>query len=100
MKPLARVVVCGYLSGYEGGSADPGLINAKLISFRRLKVQGFSVRDHVAQHAAGAQVLHGLADAGRLRQIETVCEELASAPDALVGLLRGSMVGKVIVACR
>jgi NADPH-dependent curcumin reductase CurA len=100
MKPLGRVVVCGYLSGYEAGGADPGLAHARLISFRRLKVQGFSVRDHAAEHVAAAQAVTGLADAGKLRQIETVCEGLASAPDALVGLLRGSMVGKVIVACR
>jgi len=100
MKPQGRIVVCGYLSGYEPGQPYPGLANAKLISFHRLKVQGFSVRDHVADHAAAAQALHALADAGKLRQIDTLCDGLASAPGALVGLLRGSMVGKVIVACR
>jgi NADPH-dependent curcumin reductase CurA len=97
MKALGRIVVCGYLSGYEAGAA--GLANAKLISFRRLKVQGFSVRDHVTEHAAAAQALHALAGAGKLRQVETLCEGLASAPDALSGLLRGTMVGKIIVAC-
>lgn len=73
--------------------------NAKLISFRRLRVEGFSVRDHVTDHARAAQALLGLADAGRLRQIETVCEGLSDAPQALVGLMRGNMTGKVIVSC-
>jgi NADPH-dependent curcumin reductase CurA len=100
MKPLGRVVVCGYLSAYEAGGAESGLANARLISFRRLKVQGFSVRDHAAAHVAAAAALTELADAGKLKQIETICEGLTSAPDALVDLLRGSLVGKVIVACR
>jgi NADPH-dependent curcumin reductase CurA len=54
----------------------------------------------MAEHAAAAQALQALADAGKLRQIDTLCDGLASAPGALVGLLRGSMVGKVVVACR
>jgi NADPH-dependent curcumin reductase CurA len=100
MQPQGRVVVCGYLSGYEPGVSYPGLANAKLISFRRLKLQGFSVRDHAAEHATAAEALRALADAGKLRQIDTLCDGLGSAPGALVGLLRGAMVGKVIVACR
>ncbi len=99
MKPLGRVVICGYVSGYELTGEAPAMRNAKLISFRRLRVEGFSVRDHVADHARAAQALLGLADAGQLRQIETVCQGLADAPRALVGLLRGDMTGKVIVSC-
>jgi NADPH-dependent curcumin reductase CurA len=100
IKPLGRIVLCGYLSGYQAGAADAGLSNARLISFRRLKVQGFSVRDHVLEHAAAAQALVALADTGKLTQLETVVEGLASAPDALAGLLRGTMTGKAIVVCR
>jgi NADPH-dependent curcumin reductase CurA len=99
MKPLGRVVICGYMSGYEMTGEAPAMRNAKLISFRRLRVEGFSVRDHVTDHARAAQALLRLADAGQLRQIETVCEGLSNAPAALVGLLRGSMTGKVIVSC-
>jgi NADPH-dependent curcumin reductase CurA len=99
MRPLGRVVICGYMSGYEMTGEAPAMRNAKLISFRRLRVEGFSVRDHVTDHARAAQALLGLADAGRLRQIETVCEGLSDAPQALVGLMRGNMTGKVIVSC-
>ena len=99
MNPLGRVVICGYMSGYEMSGEAPAMRNAKLISFRRLRVEGFSVRDHVAEHARAAQALLGLADAGQLRQIETICEGLSDAPQALVGLLRGKMTGKVIVSC-
>lgn len=99
MKPLGRVLICGYMSGYEASGEAPAMRNHKLISFRRLRVEGFSVRDHIPDHAAAAQSLCKLADAGQLRQIETVCQGLSEAPGALVGLLRGSMTGKVIVSC-
>lgn len=99
MKPRGRVVICGFMSGYEASGAPPALRNAKLISFKRLRVEGFSVRDHVSDHAHVAQSLLKLADTGQLRQIETICDGLSAAPQALVGLLRGSMMGKVIVSC-
>ncbi len=99
MKPLGRVVVCGYMSGYEKPNAAPTISNPQFISFKRLRVEGFSVRDHVNDHPAAAQALLRLADAGQLQQIETLCEGLSSSPQALVGLLRGTMIGKVIVSC-
>lgn len=99
MKPMGCVVVCGYMSGYEASGDAPALRNHKLISFKRLRVQGFSVRDHIPDHATAAQALLRLADAGELRQIETVCEGVSAAPQALVGLLRGEMSGKAIVSC-
>lgn len=99
MKPWGRVLICGYMSGYEASGEAPAMRNHKLISFRRLRVEGFSVRDHTPDHAAAAQNLCKMADAGQLRQIETVCQGLSEAPGALVGLLRGAMTGKVIVSC-
>jgi NADPH-dependent curcumin reductase CurA len=99
MKARGRVVVCGYMSGYEASGEGPALRNHKLISFRRLRVEGFSVRDHMRDHAKAAQTLLQLADAGQLRQIETICQGVSTAPQALIGLLRGQMSGKVIVSC-
>jgi NADPH-dependent curcumin reductase CurA len=99
MNPMGRIVICGYMSSYEAAGEAPALHNHKLISFRRLRVEGFSVRDHVSDHANAAQALLKLADAEQLRQIETILEGLSAAPRALVGLLRGEMIGKVIVSC-
>jgi NADPH-dependent curcumin reductase CurA len=99
MKPMGRVVICGYMSGYEASGEAPPLRNHKLISFRRLRLEGFSVRDHIADHAKAAQALLKLAETGQLRQIETVYEGISAAPRALVGLLRGDAKGKAIVSC-
>lgn len=99
MKPMGRVVICGYMSGYEASGEAPPLRNHKLISFRRLRLEGFSVRDHIADHAGAAQALLKLADAGQLRQIETIYQGISAAPRALVGLLRGDVKGKAIVSC-
>lgn len=99
MKPMGRVVICGYMSNYESTGDELPLRNHKLISFRRLRVQGFSVRDHIPDHEKAAQALLQLADAGALRQIETIVEGISAAPHALIGLLRGEMSGKAIVSC-
>jgi NADPH-dependent curcumin reductase CurA len=99
MRPMGRIVICGYMSGYETSGEATALHNHRLISFRRLRVEGFSVRDHIPDHAKAAQALLKLADTRQLRQIETICEGVSAAPKALVGLLRGEMIGKVIVSC-
>lgn len=85
--------MCSWASGCESRAAGASLTNSS-------KVRGFSVPDHVLEHASARKALHELADAGKLRQIETIDDVLALAPDALVGLLRGTLAGKVIVACR
>lgn len=98
INPHGRVVICGHISGYEAQAAPEGLRNAGLISASRLRVQGFLVRDHREAHADAMQKLTDMADAGDLRQIETLYSGLEQSPKALVDLLNGKSAGKTLVA--
>lgn len=97
MNPLGRIILCGFLAGYDGGAGLPPLHNHMLLSTRRLRMEGFSVRDHLSDHAGASRHLAAQAASGLLRQRETVFEGLETAPSALIALLGGRTIGKVIV---
>ena len=96
MKPGGRVILCGQLSQYgTAGSAtacDSGLILGK-----RLRVEGFSVRDHFDAVATHSAFLRELAVDGKLSQLETVFHGLEAGPAGLASMLAGSSIGKCIV---
>jgi len=63
----------------------------------RIKMQGFIVSDHLELWPQGLTDLGTLLIAGKLKYRETVAEDLARAPEAFIGLLRGRNFGKQIV---
>jgi NADPH-dependent curcumin reductase CurA len=91
-----RVSLCGSISGYNSGGA-PGPRNMSLLVGKRLRLQGFLVRDHeILREAFEEQVAAWLRD-GRLVARETVREGLQEAPQAMIDLLRGANTGKMLV---
>jgi NADPH-dependent curcumin reductase CurA len=60
-------------------------------------MQGVIVSDHLDLWPQGLGDLGALLAAGRLKFRETIAEDLASAPEAFIGLLRGKNFGKQIV---
>jgi NADPH-dependent curcumin reductase CurA len=93
-----RVVCCGGVSSYDqdAPSCDHELVPLK-VATHRLRLEGFLVLDFVPEWpAAGAELATHIAE-GRLRVLEDVAEGLDAAPDALIGLLAGSNVGKRMV---
>jgi NADPH-dependent curcumin reductase len=62
-----------------------------------IKMQGFIVSDHLELWPRGPTDLGGLLGAGKLKFRETIAENLARAPEAFIGLLRGKNFGKQIV---
>jgi NADPH-dependent curcumin reductase CurA len=98
MKPHGRVVCCGVVSQYDtatpaaGPRGVPGLLVTK-----RLRMEGFLFMDYHARREEALDALAGWVSAGRLVVREDILEDLASAPQGLVGLLRGENVGKRMV---
>lgn len=90
----ARVVLSGHVGVYGG---VPARLDADLLLYRRLRVEGFLVHEHGSRFEAARAALLAHALAGRIRMRETVHEGLATAPTALVALLQGSGVGKHLV---
>jgi len=100
LNPFARVAICGLISDYnnEAGVVPRSAIrNPAVFLVARIKMQGFIVSDHLELWQEGLSDLGALLVAGKLKYRETVAEDLARAPEAFIGLLRGRNLGKQIV---
>ncbi len=100
LNPFARVAICGLVSDYnsEAGVVPQSAIrNPAVFLVARIKMQGFIVSDHLDLWPQGLTDLGTLFVAGKLKFRETIAEDLASAPEAFIGLLRGRNFGKQIV---
>src|SRR4051812_18383539 len=92
-----RVALCGAISGYNATEPPRGIRNMALAIGKRLTLRGFIAGDHVGRlgdlHAEIGPALRQ----GRVQFRETVAEGLDNAPQALIDLLRGANVGKMVV---
>lgn len=95
MNAFGRMAVCGLISSYDSGSSP--IQNFRSILVNRLKVQGFIVSEHMPLWPTALAELGELVGTGQLRYRESVAEGLDSAPDALIGVLKGKNVGKQLV---
>ncbi|MES3020399.1 MAG: NADP-dependent oxidoreductase [Pseudomonadota bacterium] len=95
MNDFGRIAVCGLISGYSGAPVPIHNIGALLI--KRISLRGFIVTEHLDCWPQGLQELAALVAAGKLKYRETVAPNLASAPDAFIGLLKGQNFGKQLV---
>ena len=95
--PFARFVECGMISRYNDEDPEPGPRNMALIVTKRLLLQGFIVSDR-GDRARDffSDMTQWLRD-GRIRYRETYVDGIENMPRALLGLLRGENIGKMIV---
>jgi NADPH-dependent curcumin reductase CurA len=97
MRVHGRIAVCGMISRYNDTEPAPGPRNLFLLVGKRIRMQGFLVRDHASlTEQFRDTVVPALRD-GRLTAQETVVEGLDSAVEAFLGLLRGDNTGKMVV---
>lgn len=100
LNPFARVAICGLISDYNnerGVVPRSAILNPAMFLVARFKMQGFIVADHLELWPQGLTDLGSLLVAGKLKFRETIAENLASAPEAFIGMLRGRNFGKQIV---
>lgn len=97
MRMRGRVVCCGSISSYDGknGSGMRGI--PELLVVKRLRMEGFIVMDYFSRRAEAEQALMGWLDAGKIKNRVDVIEGLERAPEALIGLLSGTNIGKRMV---
>jgi NADPH-dependent curcumin reductase len=96
----ARIPLCGLISLYSEGSRQdrdqtPLLMRTLLV--RKVTVQGFIVTDHYDLFDQFLAEALPLVQSGALRFREDVVEGLERAPEAFIGLLKGTNFGKLIV---
>ena len=95
MNAFGRVALCGMISGY-GGKPVP-LQNIGSVLINRLTMRGFIVTEHMEVWPQALAELAELVACGQLKYRETIADGLASAPEALIGLLQGRNFGKQLV---
>lgn len=98
----ARIPVCGLISQYNATSLPEGpdrlsmLMGTLLV--KRIKVQGFIIFDDYGhRYNEFAQDMIKWVSEGKIQYREHLVEELESAPDAFIGLLKGENFGKLVV---
>lgn len=99
----SRVPVCGFIAHYNEAGGEPATeprlprLLATVLQ-KRVHLQGFIILDHYADRFAAFQrdMAQWVAD-DRVVLVEDVVDGLEQAPGALVGLLQGRYLGKVVV---
>ena len=92
-----RVVVCGQISLYNESKPPPGPRWLSHLIVARARVEGFLITDYRRRYAEGRARLAALAAAGKLSSREDIRQGLSAAPAALIGLLSGDKLGKLLV---
>lgn len=95
MNPFGRIALCGLIAGYDGQPMT--LTNFRALLTMRLSMRGFIVTEHLDLWPQGLGELGALLADGRLRYRESIAQGLESAPEALIGLLKGRNLGKQLV---
>jgi NADPH-dependent curcumin reductase len=95
MNAFGRIALCGLISGYDG--APIPMAAPRLLLTQRLKLQGFIVSEHMSFWPEALKELGSRVVDGSLKYRETVAPDLAAAPEAFLGLLKGKNFGKQLV---
>jgi NADPH-dependent curcumin reductase CurA len=95
MNPFGRIAVCGLIAGYNG--EDVPIHNFGSVLVNRLTIRGYIVGEHMEFWPQGLAELAALVASGKLKYRETIAQDLANAPEALIGLLKGKNFGKQLV---
>ncbi|MGH8179111.1 MAG: NADP-dependent oxidoreductase [Steroidobacter sp.] len=97
----SRVPLCGLIAQYNATSLPPGpdrssqLMGAFLV--KQIKVQGFIISNYFNRQAAFVEDMSQWMRDGRIKYREDITQGLENAPQAFMGLFKGSNFGKLLV---
>ena len=97
MRIGGRVALCGLISQYSAGGRGEDINNLIEAVLRRVKIEGFIVRDHEDMRPEFEQTVAGWLRSGEVEALQTVTDGLDNAPAAFLAMLRGGNVGKALV---
>jgi NADPH-dependent curcumin reductase CurA len=97
MKTFGRIVLCGMISEYNATSPMPGPSNIYLAITKRLRLQGFIVRDHYDMTNQFLNDMTKWVKEAKIKWKETIFEGLENAPKAFIALFNGENFGKTLV---
>jgi NADPH-dependent curcumin reductase CurA len=97
LRPFGRVAACGAISRYNDQQPEPGPRNLGFVVTKRLRLQGFIIRDHTARFGEFLREVAPWFTDGKIESRETVLEGIENVPAAFAGLFRGDNTGKMLV---
>lgn len=97
LRPGGHVAMCGSVSQANSEEPVPGPTNLALVTRKRLTLRGFIVLDHLGLWDDWIALARGWLEDGGYTSTQTVVDGLENSVDALVGLLAGANVGKMLV---
>lgn len=97
MNAGGRIPVCGVLADYNRTGDAYGVVNARKIFDKSLRLQGFVLSQYKQHWDEARAELASLVANGTLTYAETIADGIENAPDAFIGMLQGANVGKQLV---
>lgn len=97
MNDFGVCVECGMIATYNATSPPAAPRNLFKIIAKRIRMQGFIVRDHMDDQNEFITDMAPLVKAGKIVWEETITDGLENAPAAFVGLFDGDNLGKSLV---
>lgn len=97
MRENGRIVCCGMISGYNAEKPQPGPSNLFKIIGKRVRMEGFIVRDHQDRQDEFLKEMSEWISEGKIQWEETVTDGLENAPTAFIDLFKGDKMGKALV---
>ncbi len=94
---LARIPICGVLARYNETGEAYGNKNMHLFFDKSLRMEGFVSTAHLHIWPMARTELETMVADGRMNYRETIAENIATAPEAFIGMLKGENLGKQLV---
>ena len=92
-----RIISCGMIAVYNATEPPPAPRNLFQIVGKRLKIQGFIVRDHQEHYEEFIDTVGTGVRSGKIAYEETIVDGLENAPRAFIDLFSGTNLGKMVV---
>lgn len=98
MNVRGRIPVCGMISAYNTpGARSTGVTTLSNLIYTRVRMEGFVVTDFEDKREQFMDDMRGWLAAGEMRYRETILDGIEQAPTALIGLMTGDNIGKMLV---
>lgn len=98
MNVLGRIAVCGMISAYNNfGSISAPVTTLSNIIYGRVTIRGFVATDFPELRPQFERDMTAWLKEGRVKYRETFHDGIEEAPAALIGLLEGENIGKMMV---
>ncbi len=97
MATHGRIVLCGQIATYDTALAEPGPRNLFHLIARRVRMEGFLLRDFAADFARASAELRAWEGAGDLAHREDVQEGFEQIPRTLLRVFSGENVGRQLL---